>query len=82
MKPHFQDFDRTKNGYISKNQFTRILYQFNLFPDNHSLDLILRKYIDNGNLNEVNYYQFCRDVDIFDEGTINIFIYNILKVLK
>jgi len=26
MKPHFQDFDRTKNGYISKNQFSRILY--------------------------------------------------------
>ena len=32
----------------------------------------MRKYVDNGNSNEVNYYQFCRDVDIFDEG--NLFI--------
>lgn len=39
-----------------------------MFPDNDSLDLILRKYVDNGNTDEVNYYQFCRDVDIFDEG--------------
>jgi len=68
MKPHFQDFDRTKNGYISKNQFSRILHQFNLFPDAYSLDLIMRKYVDNGNSNEVNFYQFCREVDIFDEG--------------
>jgi hypothetical protein len=30
----------------------------------------MRKYVDNGNSNEVNYYQFCRDVDIFDEGKL------------
>ncbi len=24
--------------------------------------------MDNGNDDEVNYYQFCREVDIFDEG--------------
>lgn len=68
MKPHFQDFDQTKNGYISKSQFSRILYQFNLFPTQEHLDLILVKYMDNGNNNEVNYYQFCKDVDVFDEG--------------
>jgi len=28
----------------------------------------LRRYIDKGNLDEVNYYEFCRDVDIYDEG--------------
>ena len=44
------------------------MYQFNLFPDQQSLELIMKKYVDNGNTNEVNYYQFCRDVDIFDEG--------------
>ena len=68
IKPHFQDFDKTKQGYISKNQFLRILYQFGLYPDEASLNLILRRYIDKGNLDEVNYYEFCRDVDIYDEG--------------
>ena len=68
IKPHFQDFDKTKQGYISKNQFLRILYQFGLYPDEQSLNLILRRYIDKGNLDEVNYYEFCRDVDIYDEG--------------
>lgn len=68
MKPQFQDFDQTMNGYISKNQFSRILYQFNLFPAQQHLDLILLKYMDNGNQDEVNYYQFCKDVDVFDEG--------------
>jgi len=79
MKPHFQDFDRTKNGYISKNQFSRILHQFNLFPERSALDLVIRKYVDNGNENEVNYYQFCRDVDIFDEGTAEISGVDIVK---
>lgn len=46
----------------------RILYQFGLYPDEQSLNLILRRYIDKGNLDEVNYYEFCRDVDIYDEG--------------
>ena len=32
MKPHFQDFDRTKNGYISKNQFSRILHHYERRP--------------------------------------------------
>lgn len=68
IKPHFQDFDKTKQGYISKNQFLRILYQFGLYPNEESLNLILRRYIDKGNLDEVNYYEFCRDVDISDEG--------------
>ena len=68
MKPHFQDFDKTKQGYISKNQFLRILHQFGVFPDDYSLNLILKKYIDKGNLEEINYADFCRDVDVFDEG--------------
>ena len=53
MKPHFQDFDRTKNGYISKNQFSRILHQFNLFPERNALDLSAEFRILNCNLTKV-----------------------------
>jgi hypothetical protein len=55
-------------GYCSKNQFLRVLNQFNLFPNNHSLNLLLKKYVDNGNNQEVNYFDFCKDVDAFTEG--------------
>ncbi len=32
------------------------------------MNLILKRYTDKGTLDEVNYYEFCRDVDIYDEG--------------
>ncbi|KAL4466875.1 hypothetical protein ABPG74_010472 [Tetrahymena malaccensis] len=70
IKPHFEDFDKTKQGYISKNQFLRILNQFSLFPSEEALNLILKRYTDKGTLDEVNYYEFCRDVDIYDEGVL------------
>ena len=69
LKPHFQDFDRTNVGHISKNQFLRILNQFGLFPDAEAINLILKRYIDKGNLEEVNYYDFCNDVDmLYEDG--------------
>ncbi|CAD8108204.1 unnamed protein product [Paramecium sonneborni] len=68
LKPVFEDFDKTKQGYITTNQFLRILNQFNLFPDPVSLNLLLKRFVDKANLNEVNYYDFCRIVDQSDEG--------------
>ena len=68
IKPHFEDFDITKAGHISKGQFLRIINQFGLFPEQQALNLILKRYMDKGTLDEVNYYEFCRDVDIFGEG--------------
>lgn len=32
LKPLFEDFDITKIGYVTKNQFTRILKQFDFVP--------------------------------------------------
>lgn len=66
LKPHFEDFDRTKSGHISKNQFLRILTQFSLLPDKASLNILFKRYTDKGNLDEVNYYDFCKDVDLYD----------------
>lgn len=68
LKPHFEDFDTTKIGYITKNQFLRILDQFDVLPKNQDdVNLLLRKYIDKGNLNEVNYYEFVKDTDVYNE---------------
>eukprot|EP01016_Furgasonia_blochmanni_P015088 TRINITY_DN1811_c0_g2_i3.p1 TRINITY_DN1811_c0_g2~~TRINITY_DN1811_c0_g2_i3.p1 ORF type:complete len:956 (-),score=361.13 TRINITY_DN1811_c0_g2_i3:227-3094(-) len=72
IKPHFQDFDKTKQGYVSKNQFVRILNQFGLFPNMENLNLLLKKYIDKGNLDEVNYYEFIRDIDYYDNDSVRI----------
>ena len=70
LKPSFEDFDITKIGYVTKNQFTRILKQFNLIPpEERQYNLLLKMYMDKGNLNEVNYYQFIRDVDIYNEDS-------------
>ena len=69
LKPHFKDFDITNNGYVTRSQFLRVLSQFDIYPKDEYLDIILKCYSDNGNLNEVNYYEFCKDVDGPDEVT-------------
>jgi Ca2+-binding EF-hand superfamily protein len=72
FKPHFQDFDVVKNGFVTRSQFLRVLYQFDIYPKNEYIDVLLKCYTDNGNLNEVNYYDFCRDVDGADPVTTTI----------
>lgn len=66
IKNHFMDFDVTKQGFITKNQFLRILDMFRIKADERSMNLILKKYADKGNLNEINYFDFCRDVDLYN----------------
>lgn len=63
FKPHFQNFDLTNNGYVTRSQFLRVLYQFDIYPRDEYLNVLLKHYTNNGNLNEVNYAQFCTDVD-------------------
>ena len=40
----------------------------NLHESTHPRNLILKRYMDKGSVDEVNYYEFCKDVDIYDEG--------------
>lgn len=64
IKPQFQDYDRTKNCHITCEQFRRVLKELKIIPDNEAdFQLILRKYLDQGNIREVNYFTFCADVD-------------------
>jgi Ca2+-binding EF-hand superfamily protein len=63
VRPMFKDFDRTNSGHISRTQFTRVLNQAMLFPPEPVLALLIKRYLDKGNMEEVNYRDFCIDVD-------------------
>ena len=64
LKNGFQDFDKSKQLHITQGQFLRVLKTLNLMPPNPEIyDLIIRKYCDRGNNNEVNYFNFIKDVD-------------------
>ena len=63
LKPQIQDFDITKCGHVTKSQFLRVLAQLGIFAPESLLALIVKHYMDKGNADEVNYVDFCNDVD-------------------
>jgi len=63
LKPCYQDFDRTKNGHVTKLQFLRVLDLLKINTPEHITQEILRRYMDKGNVDEVNYVDFCDDID-------------------
>ena len=62
-RPRFQDFDKSRTGHVSRTQFGRVLNQLGILPPEAMLDLLLKRYLDKGNMEQVNYMDFCRDVD-------------------
>lgn len=62
-RPRFQDFDRSRTGHVSRTQFARVLNQLGIMPPEAMLNLLLKRYLDKGNMEQVNYMDFCRDVD-------------------
>lgn len=63
LKPVFMDFDRTKNGHVTKEQFLRVLDRLRVTAPPNILQALLRRYMDKGNVDEVNYRDFCEDID-------------------
>ncbi len=63
IKPMFQDFDITHCSHVTKTQFIRVLNQLGIMVNDHVMGLLLKKYMDKGNADEVNYFEFCNDVD-------------------
>lgn len=64
LKPTFADFDRSKSQHISSAQFLRVMKTLGIMPPTDEVfDLMIRKYCDKGTTKEVNYYNFCKDVD-------------------
>lgn len=66
LKPMFQDFDITCNQHVTKHQFLRTLGQLGVSTSEDVLNVLLKAYMDHGNVDEVNYYDFCEDVDNSD----------------
>ena len=66
LRPMFQNFDITRSSHVSRTQFCRVLNQLSIYPSEESLRLILKRYLDKGNMEEVNYMDFCLDVDVPD----------------
>jgi len=66
LKPMFQDFDITCNQHVTKHQFLRTLGQLGVSTSEDVLNVLLKAYMDKGNVDEVNYYDFCEDVDSSD----------------
>jgi Ca2+-binding EF-hand superfamily protein len=65
IKPRLQDFDKTRSCHISSEQFRRVLKETGLLPpDEEDFQLVVRKYLDKGDLSQVNYVLFCREVDL------------------
>lgn len=67
LKPMFQDFDITRNGHVTKPQFIRVLSQLRIVAPDHIMHLLLKRYMDKGNTDEVNYVDFCNDVDTTED---------------
>ena len=63
MKPMFQDFDITRNQHVTKHQFLRTLGLLGVSAPEFALNILLKAYMDKGNVDEVNYFDFCNDVD-------------------
>jgi Ca2+-binding EF-hand superfamily protein len=59
----FQDFDKTKCNHVTKTQFVRVLNLLKIDVSADILSLLLKKYMDRGNADEVNYFEFINDVD-------------------
>ena len=63
LKPMFQDFDITKNQHVTKHQFLRTLGLLGVSASEQILNCLLKAYMDRGNVDEVNYFDFCNDID-------------------
>ena len=63
LKPQYQDFDITKNGHVTKPQFIRVLAQLGINAPDNVMNVLLKRYMDKGNVDEVNYVDFCNEID-------------------
>lgn len=64
IKPQLQDYDRTRSCHITAEQFRRVMKELKLIPPSEELfQLLIRKYLDKGNIREINYFAFCADID-------------------
>jgi Ca2+-binding EF-hand superfamily protein len=68
--PRFEDFDRIKNGFVTRNQFIRVLNDINLgsMLNETEMNCVLKKFsVRIGTRDDVNYVKFADT--IYDLGS-------------
>jgi len=68
LKPGFQDMDRAHRGYVTKNQFGRVMSSLGFDQPPADLALLTQRYCDYGNHVDFNYVDFCKSVDPTDDS--------------
>jgi len=63
LKPMFIDFDKEHRGYISRNQFSRIMSMINMDLGEKDFSYICSVHCDLGNHTDFNWKMFLRTVD-------------------
>jgi Ca2+-binding EF-hand superfamily protein len=63
LKPSFEDFDPSRHGHVSKNQFARALGSLGFELTEDEVNILALKYCDMGNKSEMNYWDFCSTCD-------------------
>jgi len=63
LKPAFEDFDRCRKGYVTCNQFSRIMGSMGIHLDKNSFSALYANYCDQGNHREFNWWKFLKVVD-------------------
>lgn len=63
MKPFFFDFDRARRGYVSRNQFQRIMSMMQYDLLEKDMALLCCTYCDFGNHSDFNYMKFIKSID-------------------
>lgn len=48
---------------MTKDQFLRVLDLLRISAPQHIIQMVLRRYMDKGNVDEVNYVDFCEEID-------------------
>jgi len=63
MKPMFTDFDKANRGYVTRNQFHRIVSIMNMDLDEKAVGYLCNTYCDFGNHSDFNYKRFLTSID-------------------
>lgn len=69
LKPMFVDMDRAKRGFVTRNQFMRVMGNLGFELNEMEVGLLSGIYCNNGNHLDFNYVDFLHAVDPPDEAT-------------
>jgi Ca2+-binding EF-hand superfamily protein len=63
LKPTFQDLDQARRGYVTRNQFARVMAMLGWNLSQHEINLLCEAYCTLGNHTDVNYIDLIASLD-------------------